>query len=79
MKRSDPYMQRARELCTTAGIDPDKRVGDGRGRPAWTDYRTAARNEHNHREAVAAAESIVNLRNALSESSRHQRGARDRG
>lgn len=62
MKRSDPYMQGARELCAAAGIDPDKRVGDGRGRPAWTDYRTAARNEHNHREAVAVAESIVNLR-----------------
>jgi tRNA-splicing ligase RtcB (3'-phosphate/5'-hydroxy nucleic acid ligase) len=43
--RSAPYQARARELCQVAGIDPDSRVGEGRGRPAWTDYRDAARAE----------------------------------
>ena len=40
--RKDPYQQRARELCAAAGIDPDSRVGEGRGRPAWCDYRDVA-------------------------------------
>jgi tRNA-splicing ligase RtcB len=43
--RSDPHQARARELCQAAGVDPDSRVGEGRGRPAWTDYRDAARAE----------------------------------
>jgi tRNA-splicing ligase RtcB len=54
MRRSDPYQARARELCLAAGVDPDSRVGEGRGMPAWCLYREAAR------EAEAA--SIVNLR-----------------
>src|ERR1700676_5301876 len=48
--RSDPYQVRARELCVAAGFDPDSRRYDhptpDRGRPAWTDYRQAARAEH---------------------------------
>ena len=43
--RPDPYQQRARELCLAAGIDPDSRVGEGRGQPAWCLYRDAARKE----------------------------------
>lgn len=46
MQRPDLYQDRAHELCRVAGLDPDSRVGDGRGRPAWCDYRDAARSEH---------------------------------
>jgi tRNA-splicing ligase RtcB (3'-phosphate/5'-hydroxy nucleic acid ligase) len=60
--REDPYQRRARELCQAAGIDPDSRVGDGRGRPAWCDYRDAARAEQLAREAAEAAASIASLR-----------------
>lgn len=55
MRRPDPYQDRARELATAAGLDPDARVGEGRGRPAWTDFRDAARAEHLAREAAAVA------------------------
>jgi tRNA-splicing ligase RtcB (3'-phosphate/5'-hydroxy nucleic acid ligase) len=55
MRRKDPYQDRARELCVAAGIDPDSRVGQGRGRPAWCDYRDAARAEHVSREQAALA------------------------
>ncbi len=58
MQRTDPYQIRARELCQAAGIDPDSRIGDGRGRPAWTDYREVARGEHVAREAAATAAEI---------------------
>nr|WP_024517113.1 RtcB family protein [Bradyrhizobium sp. Tv2a-2] len=62
MRRSDPYMERARELCVAAGVDPDSRVGEGRGQPAWCLYRDAARKEHLGREAAAASAEIVALR-----------------
>jgi len=55
MRRPDPYEARARELCLAAGVDPDSRVGEGRGRPAWVDYRQSARNEHVAREQSALA------------------------
>jgi tRNA-splicing ligase RtcB len=58
-ERSDPYQQRARELCRASGVDPDSRLGEGRGRPAWTDYRGAARAEHMAREAADAAAHIA--------------------
>lgn len=51
--RTDPYQQRARELCLQDGGDPDARIGEGRGRPAWTDYRAAARAEHVAAEQAA--------------------------
>ena len=57
--RTDPYQARARELCLAAGIDPDSRVGEGRGRPRWCDYRDAARAERMKREADAAAAQIA--------------------
>jgi hypothetical protein len=47
--RKDPYQDRARELCAAAGIDPDSRVGEGRGAPAWCSYRNAASAELNAR------------------------------
>jgi tRNA-splicing ligase RtcB (3'-phosphate/5'-hydroxy nucleic acid ligase) len=53
MRRPDHYEERARELCLAAGIDPDSRLGEGRGRPAWIDYRQAARDEHIAREQFA--------------------------
>src|SRR5690349_2377895 len=62
MNRTDPYRERARELCLTAGVDPDSRVGEGRGMPAWCLYRDAARQEHLAREAEAAAADITSLR-----------------
>ena len=48
--RKDPYQIRARELCAAAGIEPDSRVGEGRGQPAWCTFRDAARREHVARE-----------------------------
>ena len=57
--RTDPYQQRARELATAAGVDPDSRVGEGRGRPAWCDYRDAARQEHVVREAAEVSATLA--------------------
>ena len=62
MRRGDPYQERARELCQLAGVDPDSRVGEGRGRPAWCEYRDTARKEHTAREAAEASASIAALR-----------------
>ena len=45
MSRSDPYQARARELCAAAGIEPDSRIGEGRGQPTWCAFRAAARAE----------------------------------
>lgn len=58
-QRSDPYQSRARQLCETAGILPDSRVGEGRGQPAWTTFRDAARKEHLAKEAAAVAADIA--------------------
>src|SRR5262249_40624037 len=60
--RKDPYQQRARELCLAAGVDPDSRVGEGRGQPAWCLYRDAAQKEQLEPETAAAATDIANLR-----------------
>jgi tRNA-splicing ligase RtcB (3'-phosphate/5'-hydroxy nucleic acid ligase) len=46
MRREDPYEARARQLSLGAGIDPDSRIGDGRGKPAWCEFRQVARDEH---------------------------------
>jgi tRNA-splicing ligase RtcB len=62
MRRPDPYQERARELCLAAGIDPDSRVGEGRGQLAWCLYRDAARKEKLAREAEAASAEIAMLR-----------------
>ena len=59
MRKPDRYEARARELCQAAGIDPNSRVGEGRGRPAWCDFRDAARQEHLAREAAEAATQIA--------------------
>jgi tRNA-splicing ligase RtcB len=60
--RTDPYRERARELCVAAGIDPDSRVGEGRGQPAWCLYRDAARREQLELETRAASAEIANMR-----------------
>ena len=52
--RNDPYQIRARELCTAAGLDPDERIGEGRGHPRWCDYRQTARDEHMAREQASS-------------------------
>jgi tRNA-splicing ligase RtcB len=64
MRRTDPYQERARELCLAAGIDPDSRIDrpGQRSMPAWCAYRDAARQEHLAREAAAAAQDIVAMR-----------------
>ncbi len=56
----DPYQARARELCAAAGIDPDSRVGEGRGQPAWCAYREAARREQVVAETQALAAALAN-------------------
>lgn len=50
-----PLENRARELCVAAGIEPDSRVGDGRGMPAWCTFRDAARQEQVLTEAAQVA------------------------
>lgn len=49
MRKPNPYMERARELCTAAGVDPDSRVAHatvtGRTQPAWCDFVAAAKLE----------------------------------
>jgi tRNA-splicing ligase RtcB (3'-phosphate/5'-hydroxy nucleic acid ligase) len=62
MRRPDPYQERARALCREAGTDPDSRIGEGRGQPAWCLYRAAARKEHLARAAEAASAEIANQR-----------------
>ncbi len=61
MNRNDPYQARARELATEAGLNPDDRIGEGRGKPVWTNYRDAARKEQLAKEAEATRKDIVNL------------------
>lgn len=60
--RSDPYQNRARELAVEAGLNPDDRIGEGRGKPIWTNYRDAARKEHLAKEQAETAKNIVNLK-----------------
>ena len=45
MRKPDRYEARARELALAAGLDPDSRVGEGRGMPAWCTFRAAALQE----------------------------------
>lgn len=56
--RNDPYQARARELCEAAGINPESRIGEGRGQPAWCTFRDAARKEHLAREAEAVSSAL---------------------
>src|ERR1700759_5336913 len=55
MRKADPFEVRARELCVAAGVDPDSRIGEGRGQPAWCTFRDAARKEHVAAEQRATA------------------------
>jgi tRNA-splicing ligase RtcB len=52
MQRTDPFETRAREMAIAAGLDPDGRVGEGRGMPVWCTFRQAARDEKREREAA---------------------------
>lgn len=52
MRKATQTDQRAREMCAAAGIDPDSRVGEGRGMPAWCTFRDAARQEQVLKEAA---------------------------
>jgi len=60
-QRSDPYQARARELARIAGHDPDGRLGEGRGMPAWCTFRDAARKEHAGKEAAELAASLPTI------------------
>jgi tRNA-splicing ligase RtcB len=60
-RRQDPYEMRARELAVAAGLDPDGRVGDGRGMPVWCTFRDKARGEHVAKEAAETAASIAKV------------------
>jgi hypothetical protein len=58
-RRPDPFQDRARELCVAAGIDPESRVGEGRGMPAWCTFRDAAcREEEDARLRFAGVASM---------------------
>lgn len=61
MNRSDPYQERARELATAAGLDPDAKIDRPGQRPipTWCTFRDAARKEHVGREAAATAAEIA--------------------
>lgn len=59
--RTDTHMARARQLCLMGGIDPDSRIGEGRGHPAWTDFRDAARKEAAAKEQIKLAAEIEAL------------------
>lgn len=52
IRQHTPTDLRARELCAAAGIDPESRVGEGRGMPAWCTFRDAARQEQVLKEAA---------------------------
>jgi tRNA-splicing ligase RtcB len=59
VSRKDPYATRAQEMCLAAGIDPNSRVpmpgSETRTMPAWCDFRDAARQEHDLKEAQELA------------------------
>ncbi len=64
MRRADPYMDRARELCLAAGVDPDSRVekpGSEKTMPAWCAYRDAVRREQVAMETAATAAEIATI------------------
>lgn len=61
MTRNDPYELRARELAVAAGLDPDSRIGEGRGTPTWCTFRDAARKEHTTQEAADLAASLPTI------------------
>jgi tRNA-splicing ligase RtcB len=60
-QRTDPHQARARELCIEYGLDPDARIGEGRGRPQWTEYRDAARKEATAAEQRDLADKLAKM------------------
>ena len=75
MRKPDHLDVRARELCVAAGIDPESRVGEGRGMPAWCTFRDAARREQMLKDASEAELSMQapEYRNPPAESVRQAR------
>jgi tRNA-splicing ligase RtcB len=59
MRKPDKHEARARELAIAAGLDPDARVGEGRGMPIWCTFREAAKQEH---EANKAADVVASVK-----------------
>lgn len=59
----DPLEQRARELATEAGLDPDSRIPhpekEGRTAPAWTTFRDKAHQERSLAAAAAAQTALA--------------------
>jgi tRNA-splicing ligase RtcB len=58
-RQPDKLEARARELATAAGLDPDSRVGEGRGTPVWCTFRDVARDERNTAEQTALAADLA--------------------
>jgi tRNA-splicing ligase RtcB len=58
MRKPDKHEARARELAIAAGLDPDARVGEGRGMPIWCTFREAAKQEREANKAADVAASI---------------------
>lgn len=59
MRPPDELEARARELAVAAGLNPDSRVGEGRGMPVWCTFRNTARAERDAERAAAAQASIA--------------------
>jgi tRNA-splicing ligase RtcB len=59
--RSDPYLERVRELAIEAGLDPDAKIDrpGQRPMPLGCTFRDAARREHLVREADVVATDIA--------------------
>jgi tRNA-splicing ligase RtcB len=70
VKRVDQYQSRARELSISAGLDPDARIGEGRGMPQWCMFRDTARKEsiaaeiEHYAEGIAKGDQPEQYRNA---------------
>ena len=54
--RTDPHQERARQLATEAGLDPDARIDrpGQRPMPVWCTFRDAARKERKKKKKSAA-------------------------
>ena len=60
--KSDPWLQRARQLAREDGIDPDSRItkeGSDRSMPVWCQYLGKAKEEY----VLKEQEKLVNTTN----------------
>jgi tRNA-splicing ligase RtcB len=44
-RRPDPLEESARDLAVAAGLDPNARVGEGRGMPVWCTAAMAGKSD----------------------------------